>query len=65
MTTTTTRLDAEQRGRDADPRTRRLPDPARGDDRRGRDRDADGYRMIDTAASYDNEREVGDGIRAR
>ena len=25
---------------------------------------ADGYRLIDTAASYDNEREVGDGIRA-
>jgi diketogulonate reductase-like aldo/keto reductase len=25
---------------------------------------ADGYRLIDTAASYDNEREVGEGIRA-
>lgn len=24
----------------------------------------DGYRLIDTAASYDNEREVGEGIRA-
>jgi diketogulonate reductase-like aldo/keto reductase len=25
---------------------------------------ADGYRLIDTAASYDNEREVGEAIRA-
>jgi 2,5-diketo-D-gluconate reductase A len=25
---------------------------------------ADGYRLIDTAASYDNEREVGAAIRA-
>ena len=24
---------------------------------------ADGYRLVDTAASYDNEREVGEGIR--
>ena len=23
----------------------------------------DGYRLIDTAAAYDNEREVGEGIR--
>jgi 2,5-diketo-D-gluconate reductase A len=25
---------------------------------------ADGYRLIDTAAAYDNEREVGEAIRA-
>jgi diketogulonate reductase-like aldo/keto reductase len=34
-------------------------EPAGGDDCRGRDRGRGRLRLIDTAASYDNEREVG------
>jgi diketogulonate reductase-like aldo/keto reductase len=59
----TDHVGAEQRRLDADPWTRRLPEPARGDDL-GETAIADGYRLIDTAASYDNERQVGEAIRA-
>ena len=45
------------------PRPRRLPEPARGDRAAVEAALASGYRLIDTAAAYGNEREVGEGIR--
>ena len=54
----------QQRRRDARPRARRLPDPARRDPRRRHGRAGAGYRHIDTAAAYGNEREVGEAVAA-
>lgn len=53
----------EQRCEDACPRARRLPVQARRDHRRRRDRAAGRYRLIDIAAAYFNEHQVGAGIR--
>ena len=54
----------EQRCRDARARPRRLPDPSRRNDQLPSRRHLPtGYRHIDTAAAYGNEREVGEGIR--
>ncbi|HTU78665.1 MAG TPA: aldo/keto reductase [Solirubrobacteraceae bacterium] len=52
-------FDTEQRRRAARPRTRRLPDASRGDPGRRSER---GYRLIDTAAAYGNERQVGEAV---
>ena len=57
--------DAEQRRRDAGPRVRRLPDPSGGDRAAVEAALSTGYRHIDTAAAYGNEREVGEASPLR
>ena len=60
----TNHVDAEQRRRDAGPRPRRISSSPEETSAAVETAIADGYRLIDTAASYDNEREVGAAIRA-
>ena len=54
--------DPQQRGRDARARSRGLPDAARRDARRRPGALGSGYRHIDTAAAYGNERQVGEAV---
>ena len=56
--------DPQQRRHHARPRAGRVPDPARRDPRRGDAALEAGYRHIDTAAAYGNERQVGEAIAA-
>jgi diketogulonate reductase-like aldo/keto reductase len=55
--------DTEQRHRDAPAGLRRFPDATRRDNCAVEAALAVGYRHVDTAAAYGNEREVGGGIR--
>ena len=53
----------QQRRRDTGPRPRCLPDPCRRDPRAVAAALDTGYRLIDTAAAYGNERQVGEAVR--
>ena len=57
-------LEAEQRRRDARAGAGCLPEPAQETVSAVATALRDGYRLIDTAAAYGNEREVGDAVRA-